>query len=354
MRQHHALREPRRAARERQRDQMRRPDRRRDRGGRPGGASSSSNGVVPAASPIENTSSTPAASAAASARSASCGTVTRKRAPAIRSWNADLVGRVEPVDGRGRPARPRDAVERDRVLRHVRRVDPHALPAREPARHEPCGAAIDELGQFRVRQRRAAQVLDDRRPLPARRGPAQHVLGERHVRHDHVRMRAANRHGPTLRAGQCQVALAASATWPSARCDDPRHGRRPILASALAVGERRSRVVPRDGAGVGRARGRAERRALAGARVGRCGVVAERRGGRAARHRRAGRARGTRRRLRVRVRGLRGAAAGGVLVLRQGRARDRDALRARVRQRRAAARRGCRRSCAASSWARSR
>ncbi len=56
--------------------------------GVPGGASSSSKGVVPAASPIENTSSTPAAAAASSARSASCGTVTRKRAPAIRSWNA--------------------------------------------------------------------------------------------------------------------------------------------------------------------------------------------------------------------------------------------------------------------------
>ena len=56
--------------------------------GVPGAASSSSKGVVPAASPIENTSSTPAAAAASSARSASCGTVTRKRAPAIRSWNA--------------------------------------------------------------------------------------------------------------------------------------------------------------------------------------------------------------------------------------------------------------------------
>ena len=54
----------------------------------PGAASSSRNGVVPGASPIENTSPMPAARAAASARSASCGTVTSQRAPAVRSWNA--------------------------------------------------------------------------------------------------------------------------------------------------------------------------------------------------------------------------------------------------------------------------
>ena len=51
--------------------------------GVPGGASRSPNGVVPGAPPTAKTSWTPAMRAASRARSASCGTVTRKRAPAV-------------------------------------------------------------------------------------------------------------------------------------------------------------------------------------------------------------------------------------------------------------------------------
>ena len=54
----------------------------------PGGASSSSNGVVPGRVPDREHLLDAGGPAASSARSASCGTVMRKRARAMRSWNA--------------------------------------------------------------------------------------------------------------------------------------------------------------------------------------------------------------------------------------------------------------------------
>ena len=51
-------------------------------------ASSSSNGVVPVGAADREDLLDAGGVAASSARSASCGTVTRKRAPAMRSWNA--------------------------------------------------------------------------------------------------------------------------------------------------------------------------------------------------------------------------------------------------------------------------
>ena len=65
--------------------------------GVPGAASRASNGVVPAAPPNVKTSSTPAMRAASTARSASAGAVTRKRAPAMRSCNAASAAVYSPL-----------------------------------------------------------------------------------------------------------------------------------------------------------------------------------------------------------------------------------------------------------------
>ena len=99
VRQHDALGKPGRAARERQRDDVAWPG--RSPASAPasrGGASRSANGVVPAASPIENTSSTPAPRAASSARSASAGDGHEEAGAGRAQLERGLLGRVERVD----------------------------------------------------------------------------------------------------------------------------------------------------------------------------------------------------------------------------------------------------------------
>ena len=54
-----------------------------------------------------------------------------------------LGGRVQPVDGRVRPAGAGNAVKRDGVLRHVGRVDADDLARLEPACSQPGSTAID-------------------------------------------------------------------------------------------------------------------------------------------------------------------------------------------------------------------
>ena len=137
-----------------------------------------------------------------------------------------LVGVVERVDRRIRPARLRDAVERNGVLGHVGREDPHPLTRPEPPRDEPGRAAVDAVRQLGVADRGAADRIDDRRPPTARRGAAEHEVGERRV--GHRARRDAGCGSPsaatTLRAkwhsrrvSFGQVALAASVIWPVPR-----------------------------------------------------------------------------------------------------------------------------------------
>ena len=119
----------------------------------------------PRASPIAKTSSTPAAAAASSARSASCGTVTRKRAPRGAQLERRLLGRVERVDGRvRRRRRARRRGTRPRTRARWARRSRRARPGSQPARGEPRSTAIDVLGELRVRQHGAADRIHDRRP----------------------------------------------------------------------------------------------------------------------------------------------------------------------------------------------
>ncbi len=150
--------------------------------GVPGGASSSSNGVVPAASPIENTSSTPAALRRLERALGQLRRGHEKARARDAQLERRLLGGVEPVDGRVRPAGPRNAVKRDGVLGHVGREDADALAGLEPTRSEPGRAAIDVLGQLGVRQRGAADRIHDRHALTARRGAAEHEVGQRRRR----------------------------------------------------------------------------------------------------------------------------------------------------------------------------
>ena len=196
VRQHDALGEPGRAARERQRDEVGgRFDRRPRRGRPPRARAARRTASCPAASPIAKTSSTPAALRGLERPLGQLRHGDEKAGAGDAQLERGLLGRVESVHGRVRATGARDAVKRDGVLRHVRREDPDDLAGRQSARRKPRRAAIDVLGKLRVRQHGAADGIDDRRPLAARRRPAEHVVGERDKGHVHVRMRAADRHG---------------------------------------------------------------------------------------------------------------------------------------------------------------
>ena len=177
--------------------------------GVPGGASRASNGVVPAAPPNVKTSSTPA-----HARRLDCSlgqhrSGHEKAGAGHAQLQRGLRGRVQPIDGRVRPAGAGNAVKRDGVLRHVGRVDADDLARREPACSQPGSTAIDVLGQLRIGQRCAGDGIDDRRPVATCGGVGEHEIGERDVRHVHVRVRAADRHRP--------AGLYGSAKWHTRR-----------------------------------------------------------------------------------------------------------------------------------------
>src|SRR6478672_8736426 len=125
-------------------------------------------------------------------------------------WRAGSIAGL----GAGVPGGAGDAMERDGVLRDVGRVDADDLARREPARGQPCRAAVHVLAQLRIGKHCAADGIDDRRPVASRGGVAEHEVGERDVRHVDVRVRAADGHRPgwTLRVGQ--MAHAASVIWP--------------------------------------------------------------------------------------------------------------------------------------------
>ena len=112
-------------------------------------------------------------------------------------------------------------MKRDGVLRHVGRVDADDLARREPACSQPGSTAIDLVDQLRVGQRCAADGIDDGRTVATCGGVGEHEIGERDVRHVHVRVRAADRHRlldstgrPNGTRGECHLAVV--------RCDDPR------------------------------------------------------------------------------------------------------------------------------------
>ena len=107
-----------------------------------------------------------------------------------------LLGRVQGIHGRVRPTGAGDAVKREGVLRNVGRVDADDLARRESPRGQPRRAAIDVPRQLSVRQHRTADGVDDRGPLAPRNRLLEHVIGERDVRHIHVRVRAVDRHRP--------------------------------------------------------------------------------------------------------------------------------------------------------------
>ena len=275
-----------------------------------------------------------------------------------------LLGRVQGIDGRVRPAGAGDAVERDGVLRHVGRVDADDLARREPARSQPGRAAIDVLGQLRVGQHRAADGIDDRRPLATRGRLGEHEIGERDVRHVHVRVRAADRHRPAdstasrRTMGQtsarrsvpdpiCMADCAGGAMIRPMTATRPTRPRSPWASDEHELFRETARawvereILPNDERWQARGYVDAELWRSAG-EAGLLGTDVP------AEHGGLGGDFG------FECVDLRGAPARGLRVLRQGRARDRDALRARLRHGRAAAGLGAARSCAASSSARSR
>ena len=129
-----------------------------------GSASRSEKLATPSASPTTNT-SIPTLAAASAATSRKPGTVSSRVARGVLQLVRQLLGRVERIGRGAEPAGAIGAVERDRVLGHVRHVHRQNVACAKAAAVKTGGERVDRADQLRVGQRPARRAVDQGRPV---------------------------------------------------------------------------------------------------------------------------------------------------------------------------------------------